>query len=422
MKFLASKGSKVVRLQPKITPDKWTTNASLSSGELSIFLRIVASPITLTDSFTGDASTVIELDRVFSDRTATKTYKTYQLHFEHNIPSSNITFSWSSAPSSVANLLPNGVLEYVSDGVVIVSCSVDGSFIRDDRAFEITSSLTDPVREFVNFVDDSLAQHCCDSIDSRIVNAQSVAKGIYSIQNHANSTYVRNPNCWIFNMSQQATCISPWNSAGGNTRAGTLITKRHILFAAHYEIPENHIIRFVTADNQVVERTIVARKRIPGYYAPIAFPDLTVGVLDSDLPPSITPCKVLPDNYSDYFPTGVKNIPALGLDQEEKAIIADLSSLTNTYAGFAPPTNINRQVFYEDKIVGDSGNPAFLIINGQFVLLTVWSFGGAGSGTFVTPQIATINQMIVDADTLAGNGGTGYTLQTVDLSGFTNFV
>ncbi|MEN9841224.1 MAG: hypothetical protein RL376_1024, partial [Verrucomicrobiota bacterium] len=70
--------------------------------------------------------------------------------------------------------------------------------------------------------------------------------------------------------------------------------------------------------------------------------------------------------------------------------------------------------FYEEKIGGDSGNPAFLIINGQLVLLTCWTYGGGGSGTSVHNQKAAINTLMT---TLGG----GYQLTPVDLSAFPSY-
>jgi len=56
-------------------------------------------------------------------------------------------------------------------------------------------------------------------------------------------------------------------------------------------------------------------------------PDLTVGVLDADVPTNrISYAKILPDNYADYLRAG-ERLPVLCLDQEEKAIVKDLSSL-----------------------------------------------------------------------------------------------
>jgi hypothetical protein len=108
--------------------------------------------------------------------------------------------------------------------------------------------------------------------------------------------------------------------------------------------------------------------------------------------------------------------PALGLDQEEKALIIDFL----TSGSFRTPINANRLIFNESKISGDSGNPAFLIVNGELVLITVWTYGGPGSGTPVAEHIAALNQMIADADAQAGVS-TGYTVTEADFSAWPNF-
>jgi len=242
---------------------------------------------------------------------------------------------------------------------------------------------------------------------------------MYTTQNHSTQTYVRNTNCWAYQYLDQLTAISPWNSTGNARRAGTLITPRHIIFAAHYQLSNNTTIRFVDPDNNVITRTMTHRKRHPNY-SPY-FPDLAVGVLDSDVPADIKFCKVLPDDWQDYIPTNIFRMPCLCLDQEEKAIITDGSQIKATTTIFTQPVSTSdRNKFYESKISGDSGNPAFLIIGGELVLLTVWTYGGAGSGTSVTYFKDDINQLILDVDALA-SVSTGYTLTEKDLSTYNDY-
>lgn len=47
--------------------------------------------------------------------------------------------------------------------------------------------------------------------------------------------FVRNPSCWI-NGVTNISCFSPAQLSGAawNTRAGTLLTRKHVLFAKHY--------------------------------------------------------------------------------------------------------------------------------------------------------------------------------------------
>ncbi len=129
--------------------------------------------------------------------------------------------------------------------------------------------------------------------------------------------------------------------------------------------------------------------------------------------------KILPDDFRDYVGSG-RFLPALCLDQEEKALIADLVDIaqTNLIEGvdqiltvFDYPVDTNRLNYSEEIILGDSGNPAFIILEGQLVLLCVWTYGAAGAGTSVTEFKADLNQLMNDL-------GGGYQLTEINLSGF----
>ena len=261
------------------------------------------------------------------------------------------------------------------------------------------------------FVSSYLSHHCEAAVNSRISGATTAMLPIFQNFNasHASGNYTRNPNCWAYDLSQKLTCVSPWNSRQGHLRAGTALTPRHIGLARHYDYGAGTTVRFVTADNQTITRTVTHRVRHP-------IVDITICLLDSDLPSSITPCKVLPQNFGDYFPTGPRWVAALCLDQEEKALVTDLSRFGNV-AQFRYPNLPYEQILYEDKIAGDSSNPAFLIINDELVCLCFWTWGGWGAGRFLTAYLDDINQMISDLDSAAGIS-TGYTLETADLSSF----
>ena len=176
-------------------------------------------------------------------------------------------------------------------------------------------------------------------------------------------------------------------------------------------------MRFVGADGTVYNRTVLKRRNHPDYNG--FFPDLGVGVLSSPLPVAITPCKFAPSDFEEYIPGVANGIPCICLDQEEKALVTDLFHIDFS-ASFLVPLNSKRLEFYESKIDGDSGNPAFMVINDQLVLMTTWRSGGAGSGPDAGDHLAAINQLILDVDADASIS-TGYTLSVVDLSDFTNF-
>jgi hypothetical protein len=243
----------------------------------------------------------------------------------------------------------------------------------------------------------------------------SVALPIFSTQNHAAGVYVRNASCWAAGVD--LTPISPWNSSGGAYNAGILISPRHVLFATHYLPATGCTMRFVKADNTVVTRTLTAMVSLSttaDYY-----PDMTVGVLDSDVPAGIGFARVLPDNWASYLPTlATRPLPTVGTDQEEKLLVRELSTLTNppgARAVYAVPADQQRRAFYEDVISGDSGNPSCLIVGNQLVLLNLWTFGGAGQGT----SVQAFRTALQSAMTTLGGGYT--TLTNIDLSGFTSY-
>ena len=256
----------------------------------------------------------------------------------------------------------------------------------------------------------SLSSHCSKQIDDLLGESMSMEVNgkIFTSQDHASSAYVRNPDLWCGDLD--ITCASPWNSSGGHKRAGTLVTPRHVIGAAHYEYSVGAVVRFVEKDGTVHDRTVAGKARHPesrNYY-----PDLTIYTLDSDLPPTIKPCAVMPSDHSNYL-ENFSRVACLGLDQEEKALIIDWRSRGNMQT----PVDPNRLIFHENKISGDSGNPAFLIVDRELVLVTVWTFGGAGSGTPIADYISDINGMISTADTQAGVS-TNYTVTEADFSTF----
>jgi hypothetical protein len=258
------------------------------------------------------------------------------------------------------------------------------------------------------------------AIDSRVAGTNPTnAIRIFAIKDHANTNYIRNTNCWAAGID--LTCCSPWNSDLYHKKAGTLISPRHVLFAAHYPVAVGETMHFVDSDNNAILRTLIGTKTHPDCIP--WYPDLTVGLLNADVPTNtITFTAVLPDDYQNYLGAG-EGIPALCLDQEEKALIADIGYITSTnennrITAFKYPFISDRLLYSEKIISGDSGNPAFLLLDNNPVLLTVWSYEGAGWGTSVTWFKSDINQMMADLDEQYNGVTNGYQLIEIDLSGF----
>lgn len=267
-----------------------------------------------------------------------------------------------------------------------------------------------------------LSDYLSTVIDSKLLNQNpTTSKPIFSTLNHATSTYVRNTNCWINPVD--ITGIGVWNSlSNGGQRGFSLISPRHIIMATHYPLSPNNTLRFVTNDNTVITRTITNRIDFPATF--LLYPDISIGLLNSDVPSSIKPLKFLPSNIVSKI--SIQNaagpistrFPVFVTDQAEQALILDwigniISTNGNgdTGIGFRidAPISSTRIPFYEQIISGDSGSPMCFIINNELVIAS--AFTSALSGSWYTHHLQQIN----DAMTTLGGG---YQLSTINLDNF----
>ena len=290
---------------------------------------------------------------------------------------------------------------------------------------------------------DPLSDHCSFMVDSRLSTGMTIAANATMFSVNDGTTYVRNTNLWCADM--ELSCASPWNNFMQYTTwgAGTLITPRHLIMAAHFGYsnryyPANNTIRFVSNNGTKYDRNIVATTGAlanpsvpPGYLR-----DVEICTLNADLPSDIFPCKMLPANCRNYLPNPATTRPgAFGLDQERKALVRDLGEMRSgdTQTFFQRPTKSIRLALYETLVGGDSGNPGFLIINNELVLVTTWYGGNVGSGPSAYTYLDAVNAAIVTMDISVGNTGPvanpawpnangHYTVNPVDLRSFRRYV
>jgi hypothetical protein len=268
---------------------------------------------------------------------------------------------------------------------------------------------------FLSFVNNSLSSHITDQVDLKISGiSPTSSQQVYSIQNHANNIYTRNSSFVFKNVD--FTCISPWNSYGIANRAGVLISPRHVMFAAHYPIASGSTIRFVTNNNVSITRTITGIITHPNYNSTSKFNDIQVGLLDSDLPNTILFTKILPIDFGKYLPNikrGIE-IPVIIVDQSEYVSVTNLYQLSSIAKCIGQELTSIRRPFFRELYTGDSGSPAFLLINNELVLIFVTTWGIGGSGSFTSLEKDAINQMMSQL-------GGGYQLTTIDLSSFLSY-
>ena len=322
---------------------------------------------------------------------------------------------WTSSVPSVATVDASGFCTHVSDGTSLITASLNGESISISAEF---TTIVATQRTLDHYLAGSLAEHISDTVDTAIAGlTPATSIELYSTQDHTTPNYIRDSNVWCDFLGDALGCFSPWNSTGGVTRAGTLISPVHVIFAKHYQIAVGATIRFVKYDGTVVDRILVAKKSHTA--VPTAY-DITVGVLNAPID-DIPFASILPSDWSTYLPN-IKTdpfnysdfagmVPALTLDQEEHATI-DEYFIENVSSSFTKSIIADRIGYNEIKINGDSGNPAFLIINNKLVLLTCWH--GPTVGPSYIYWANWINQTMLQL-------GGAYQLEEVDLSSFTTF-
>ena len=225
----------------------------------------------------------------------------------------------------------------------------------------------------------------------------------YSL-NARKDRFVPNPKFWAKGID--FSCASPWNSCGGSLKAGTLISKRHIVYANHFPLAVGSRIVFVGEDGGVCPCYLEKSKRIPNS-------DIEIGLLNAEITPNIHPAKILPEDFEKHIGNG-KGLPIVTFNQREQLFLTVANPIpTNGSPGHViscqAPKDKHLARFREKVVVGDSGNPAFLLFGDYPVLAYCLLRGGTGAG----PALHTFRKKIQETmDELC----PGYKLECFDFS------
>ena len=168
------------------------------------------------------------------------------------------------------------------------------------------------------------------------------------------------------------SCASPWSDESGTVRAGTLISKRHIIFAKHFPLWKGVRILFVDQEGEVCPCRVAATKTLENC-------DIAIASLDYEVTPNIHPAKILPVDFAAYIGDG-KGLPIVTFNQNEKAFLSECRGITSNSVSNVASTNAAWKALGGRVVVGDSGNPAFLLIGKEPILLYCLYTGGVGHG------------------------------------------
>ena len=168
------------------------------------------------------------------------------------------------------------------------------------------------------------------------------------------------------------SCASPWSDDCGTVRAGTLISKRHVIFAKHFSLWKGVRILFIDQQGEVCPCRIEATKALEKC-------DIMIGLLDYEVTPNIHPARILPDDFARHIGDG-KGLPIVTFNQNERVYLSECRGITTNSIANVASTNANWKAFGGKIVTGDSGNPAFLLIGNEPILLYCLHTGGVGHG------------------------------------------
>jgi uncharacterized repeat protein (TIGR02059 family)/uncharacterized delta-60 repeat protein len=263
-----------------------------------------------------------------------------------------------------------------------------------------------------------LKVHASNQVLNRINQASpSNGKDLFSSKVNSTTTpWTRNANIWSSKdtpVDWTGVAAYVYNSGNPNyypsSRIGTLISPRHFLAATHWPPNPGEQLSFIDANGNQVIRTVVAHQYLGN--------DLTVGVLDSDVPDTITYYPLVASSTLNSklqtLDRSFFDVPVIGFNQTPRLVVRNLFSLSNTSQQVThfEYTTAPYSDYTQSVIGGDSGSPSFILIDGKPILLTAYT--GHGSGPAHGAYINQINSAMTAL-------GGGYQVTQYDVSCFSN--
>jgi len=247
--------------------------------------------------------------------------------------------------------------------------------------------------------------------------ATTGAQSMFSVLDYPN-TMTRNQNFWgkdldltgigAFNCTYPPTPTNTSNTYPGYPNYGSLISRRHVIFASHAPLGDS--ISFVKKDGTILPYRILKWSSIIEGSL-----DIKIGIFAEDVSSDLAIYKVLPSGYRSKL-----SLPfsAIGTNQFKEAIVLQSSE----YGHYNMlPTDSEMVNFSIPIITGDSGSPVFTVAeNNELILLNCWHHGGpTPDGPFIADFKPAINSAMSELSK-ALNLSSDYQLIEVDLCKYPN--
>lgn len=325
------------------------------------------------------------------------------------VQDSGNTPTYTAVNPSIATINSNGSTTYVSAGTAYFNAKIGKRTRTVPCVFSRTNNSTSYV--FDSIVSNSVIKNMKDEVEARVIGEtpSTTTYNLYSSISTSTSAYVRNTSHIASDID--LTCIPVFSEAINSAQTMGVLVAPDIMIQANHSHPSG-VMHFVKNDNTTVSRTITSGMNIAGT-------DIWVAKLDSNVPAGINPCKVFSATAftNSISTTSIAYVqpPVIFTNQSRVLRVGKINYGTNSPFSqliIIVRDTVNYNNWYSQPCCGDSGSPAFAIVNGEAVVLGVWYTA------FMVPNLSGyISQINAAAATL----GSSNTLTTVDLSGFPSF-
>lgn len=427
---------------------------------------LVAVPFS-GEQVAGSTATLTEGSNFITRITDAVLAESYVIEWSvlHPDDSDTYTAAFVSSDTGVATVSEDGEMTVISNGEtdveVTVTREVDGLSMVNTVPVSVSISPSGSIDHIENAAG-SAGKAFDDGLDALIAGLlPETDTRRFSSRDLNTKTFTRNGDFFCIGLDG-LSAISPNNSREQNRRAGTAVTKRHIICAAHYRLSVGDTVDFVAdvaGEKIAVTRTVIQAKDHPLYRGASGGYryDIQICLLDSDLPAEIDFMEVIPSNTGDFmseytFMGGT----CLLFNQEQRATTTVLSkpesngtgvgfpldvfthmtpdtmhvgaNFVPSISGFSSPSdNVTGKprpktdqinIFSKRMIVGDSGSPCCFVLGAKLILIGLNTT--VAQGSYMPNLISSANQLILDVDALAGIS-TGYTVTEADLSSYPTY-
>ena len=307
-------------------------------------------------------------------------------------------------------------ITYVSNGTAQFNARAAG---RTRQIQGTLSSITAPASmTYAGLVPGSTAYAMNNNATSSIqgLSPGNATQAIFSSLNDGTHTYTRNASNFL--SSVDLTCIPAYSSGSGNQFNGILIAPDIMLEAQHAH-PGSGTYFFVNSSNVTKTASILSGMQI-------GTTDLYVQRLTSAVDSSIHPCPLFALNEmtktTTHFSTTSLDTFVLPVvfERQDRNLYYGVLNISNSEDGMGVHIPSNTSPFYSwysPVIPGDSGAPAFAVVNGKAGVLGTWHI----SDYHTEGDAPNPSQYFTQIQAAVTALGSSTILPTVDLSGFSSY-